>query len=144
MFYDPLDHNNENFYGKREMDPIGGASKRQLRVASVLRGHLARVLPEVIRWDPFWQGREFSFIDVRMSSDLRLATVLVDFPEKGQEEVCLRHLRSLSPLVQKKIAPLITGRFVPQLRFLRDPRPQHHRVMETVFRSIAEDLTSTT
>lgn len=114
-------------------------NKRPLRVAATLRGYLAQIIPEVMQWDKKFTPADFFLVDVRMTSDLRLATLVID--DKGKEsQVLLRYLNALAPNIQYKLAPHITGKYVPKVRFVFDRHLKKEKEMLDLMQSIRRDL----
>jgi ribosome-binding factor A len=112
---------------------------RPLRVASTLRGHLSHIIPELLQWDKKFKPSDFVIVDVRMTSDLRLATLVVDDYNK-ESMVLLRYLNGLAHQIQHKLAPHITGKYVPKVRFVFDVRQKKEQEMLELMRSIGKDL----
>ena len=64
--------------------PAGGASQRQLRVGELVRHAVADLLSQSGVHDPVLEGHVITVPEVRMSPDLKLATVYV-MPLGGQD-----------------------------------------------------------
>jgi ribosome-binding factor A len=112
---------------------------RPLRVASTLRGHLSQIIPELLQWEKKFTSLDFSIVDVRMTSDLRLATLVIQDNNK-ESPVLLRYLNALAPHIQHKLAPHITGKYVPKVRFVFDVKQKKEKEMIDLMRSISKDL----
>jgi len=113
--------------------------KRQLQVSSKIHHDLASILPSVIQWDTFLQKSRFHITKIEVSSDLCLAKVFVHFEQEKDNDL-VKRLRDLAPLVQKKMAPLSTGRRVPSFRFVIDAHAEKEKVLKALFHSIQKDL----
>ena len=114
-------------------------NKRPLRVAATLRGYLAHIIPEVMQWDTRFSPSDFYLTDVRMSPDLRLATLVI-WDHHKESPLLLRHLNTLAPTIQYKLAPHITGKYVPKVRFVLDNQIKKEQEMRNLMLSIAQDL----
>ena len=113
--------------------------KRQLQVSSQLQQDLVSVLPAVIQWDKLLQNSRFHVTKVEMSPDLRLAKVFVCFEQEKDNEL-VKRLKEIAPFVQKKMAPLSTGRCVPVFRFVIDHHAEKEKELKALFHSIQKDL----
>src|SRR6476620_5068488 len=70
---------------KRDSTPPGGGSQRQLRVGELVRHAMAEMLTRGDVHDPVIEGHLITVPEVRMSPDLRLATIYV-MPLGGKDE----------------------------------------------------------
>lgn|GEM_PF-4781654 len=116
-------------------------NKRPLRVAATLRTYLAHIIPEAMQWDNQFSPSDFYLTDVRMSPDLRLATLVI-FDHDKESAVLLRHLNTLAPNIQYKLAPHMTGKYVPKIRFVFDRQMKKEQEMRHLMQSISKDLDS--
>ena len=66
-------------------DHLGGASQRQLRVGELVRHALAEMLTRGEVHDPVLEGHMITVPEVRMTPDLRLATIYV-MPLGGRDQ----------------------------------------------------------
>ena len=62
---------------RQHRDRPGGASQRQLRVGELIRHALAEMLTRGEVHDPVLEGHMITVPEVRMTADLRLATIYV-------------------------------------------------------------------
>jgi ribosome-binding factor A len=113
--------------------------KRQLQVSSKIQHDLASILPSVIQWDTFLQKSRFHITKIEVSSDLCLAKVFVHFEQEKDNDL-VKRLKELAPLVQKKMAPLSTGRRVPRFHFVIDAQAEKEKVLKDLFHSIQKDI----
>ncbi len=100
-----------------------GPSQRQLRVGEQLRHVLAEVIARGDVQDPDLAGRVVTLPEVRMSPDLRLATVYVmplgGIDPEGTVAALERNRRFFKGEVARRLREL---RFSPDLRFRVDER----------------------
>lgn len=115
-------------------------SVRQRRVASELKSDLAALFPSIIQWDDVLKNVRISVNEIRLSSDLKIATIFISFQGEKDSSVCLKHLKTLAPEFRKKLSQRSTSKFTPVLRFVFDEVQAHEKRMYDLFHAIAEDL----
>jgi ribosome-binding factor A len=101
----------------------GGPSQRQLRVGELVRHVLAEILQRGNVADPVIASHVITVPEVRMSPDLKLATVYI-VPLGGKDEAPVvaaleRHKRYFKGELGRRIREL---RAIPDLRFRADDR----------------------
>jgi ribosome-binding factor A len=106
--------------GKNKNYEGSGPTQRQLRVGETIRRALSEVLARGDVHDPDLNRLSITVGEVRMSTDLKIATSYV-YPlgGQGQDEVLIllaRNVGELRHMVSKKL----TLKFAPDLRFLMD------------------------
>src|SRR5262245_11193398 len=95
----------------------GGTSPRQLRVAEMIRHALAEMLTRGEVHDPVLEGHMITVPEVRMTADLRLATVYV-MPLGGRDQTdVLAALDRNKKFVRGEIARRVNLKFAPEIRF---------------------------
>jgi len=112
-------------------------SQRQLRVAEAVRHALAEVLAQGEVHDPVLEGHMVTVPEVRMSPDLRLATIYV-MPLGGRDAEAVvaaleRNKRYLRGVVTRKV----NLKFAPDIRFRIDERFDEAERIEKLLRSPA-------
>lgn len=95
-------------------------SQRQLRVGEELRHVLAAALERGEVHDPVLSARAVTVTEVRVSPDLRNATVFVMPLGGGGEDEVLRALKRARPFLRHVVAQHVHLRYVPDLRFESD------------------------
>jgi ribosome-binding factor A len=95
-------------------------STRQQRVGEEIRHALSRVLAEGNLRDPGLAGRIVTVSEVRMSPDLRVATVFVSPFGDGDSAGLVAALRRARPFLRQQVAAAVKLRFAPELRFEPD------------------------
>ena len=97
-----------------------GPSQRALRVGELIRHALAEMLSRGDIHDPVIEGRMITVPEVRMSPDLRLATVYV-MPLGGKDEQeIVAALERNKKFLRGEIAHRVNLRYAPELRFRLD------------------------
>jgi ribosome-binding factor A len=114
-----------------------GGSQRQLRVGELVRHAIAELLTRGEVHDPVIQGHLITVPEVRMSPDLRLATVYI-MPLAGRdaEEVIAAFERN-KKYMRGEVAHAINLKFAPDLRFHIDNRFEEAERIEKLLRSPA-------
>jgi ribosome-binding factor A len=101
--------------------PAGG-SQRQLRVGELIRHELAAMLSRGDVHDPVIEAHMITVPEVRMSPDLRLATIYI-MPLGGRDEKdVLDALDRNKRYVRGEIARRVNLKFAPEIRFRIDER----------------------
>src|SRR5450631_2212360 len=114
-----------------------GGSQRQLRVGELVRHAMAEMLTRGDVHDPVIEGHLITVPEVRMSTDLRLATIYI-MPLAGRDadEVVAafeRHRKFL----RGEIGHRVNLKFAPDIRFRIDERFAEAERIEKLLRSPA-------
>ena len=105
---------------KKRAERPGGPSQRQLRVAELIRHSLAEVLARGEIHDDVLSSHVVTIPEVRMSPDLKLATIYV-MPLGGKDTAAvLKALERNSRYIRGVVARAVNLKFAPQVRFLED------------------------
>jgi ribosome-binding factor A len=123
-------------------DAGSGASQRQLRVGELVRHAFAEMLTRGDVHDPVIEGHLITVPEVRMTADLRLATIYV-MPMGGRDiKDVLAALERNKKFVRAEIAHRINLKFAPDIRFRADERFDEADRIEKLLRSpdVARDL----
>ena len=119
-----------------------GRSVRLLRVGEQVRHVLSDLLSRGEVHDHTLQSHLVSVTEVRMSPDLRHATVFVK-PLLGQDEdVVLKALRTNTAFLQREVAQRVRTKYAAKLKFLLDESFDEGSHIERLLRSehVAQDL----
>jgi len=104
----------------RTKETAEGRSVRLLRVGEQVRHVLSEILQRGDVHDDTLQSHLVSVTEVRMSPDLRHATVFVK-PLLGQDEdVVLKALRTNTAYLQREVATRVRMKYAAKLKFLAD------------------------
>jgi ribosome-binding factor A len=118
-------------------DQASGGSQRQLRVGELIRHELADMLTRGDIHDPVIQARLITVPEVRMSPDLRLATIYV-MPLGGRDvEAVIAALDRNKRYVRGEIARRVNLKFAPEIRFRVDERFDEAERIEKLLRTPA-------
>jgi len=120
---------------RRAQEPAKGPSQRALRAGELVRHAMAEILSRGEVHDPVIETHLITVPEVRMSPDLRVATVYV-MPLGGQDAAVVlaaldrnkRHLRG-------EVAHRVNLKFAPDLRFRVDERFEEAERIERLLRS---------
>ncbi len=103
-------------------DHSAGGSQRQLRVGELIRHELAEMLARGEVHDPVIEGHMITVPEVRMSADLRLATIYI-MPLGGRDGAeVVEALERNKRYMRGEIARRINLKFAPEIRFRIDER----------------------
>ena len=107
---------------KHHRDAAAGPSQRALRVGELIRHALADMLSRGDVHDPVLETHMITVPEVRMSPDLKLATVYV-MPLGGKDEAAVvEALDNNKRYLRGEIAHRVNLKFAPDLRFRIDDR----------------------
>ncbi len=110
-------------------------SQRALRVGELIRHALAEMLSRGDIHDPVIEGHLITVPEVRMSPDLRMATVYV-MPMGGRDEKdVLDALERNKRFLRGEVAHRVNLKFAPDLRFRIDDRFDEAERIERLLRS---------
>ena len=116
-------------------DQLAGASQRQLRVGELIRHELAEMLTRGEVHDPVIEAHMITVPEVRMSADLRLATIYI-MPLGGRDEkAVLDALERNKRYVRGEIARRVNLKFAPEIRFRIDERFDEAERIEKLLRT---------
>jgi len=114
--------------------PAGG-SQRQLRVGELIRHELSAMLSRGDVHDPVIEAHMITVPEVRMSPDLRMATIYI-MPLGGRdEEDVLQALQRNKRFVRGEIARRVNLKFAPEIRFRIDERFDEAERIEKLLRT---------
>ncbi|HEY8573445.1 30S ribosome-binding factor RbfA [Phenylobacterium sp.] len=97
-----------------------GPSQRQLRAGELMRHSLVEILREEDITDPALEGVSVTVTEVRMSPDLRHATVFVEPLGGGHASEVVAGLNRHAKFLRGRLGRSIDMKFTPELKFLHD------------------------
>jgi ribosome-binding factor A len=116
-------------------DQSATASARQLRVGELIRHALAEILSRGEIHDPVIEAHMITVPEVRLSPDLRLATIYI-MPLGGRDEQkVLDALEANKRYMRGEIARRINLKFAPEIRFHIDDRFDEAERIEKLLRT---------
>src|SRR3979409_1815689 len=120
---------------KKDASPRG--SQRQLRVGETVRHAIADILSQGSLHDADLEGHIITVPEVRMSPDLRLATIYV-MPLGGRDtDTVIAALERNKKFLRGEIAHRVNLKFAPDLRFRVDQRFDEAERIEKLLRTPA-------
>jgi ribosome-binding factor A len=120
---------------KKHSRPRGDPTARQLRVGEEVRHGLARIFERGELNDPALAGVTLTVTEVRMSPDLKHATVFVMPLAGAHAPETLAGLKRGAPYLRGLIAREVVLRFAPTLSFMLDTSFEHaNRITELLHR----------
>jgi ribosome-binding factor A len=123
--------------------PPKGPSQRQLRAGELMRHALVEILREGSIDDPVLAGISVTLTEVRMSPDLRNATVFVEPLGGGETAVeVVKALNRHHKYLRGRLGHAIDMKFTPALKFLHDESFDEAARMNRLFDDprVAQDL----
>jgi ribosome-binding factor A len=112
-----------------------GGSQRQLRVGETVRHAIAEILAHGDVHDPDLEGHIITVPEVRMSPDLKLATIYV-MPLGGRDtEVVIEALNRNKKFLRGEVAHRVNLKFAPDIRFRIDERFDEAERIEKLLRT---------
>jgi ribosome-binding factor A len=118
-------------------ESASGASQRQLRVAETVRHAIADILTQGLVHDPVLEGHLVTVPEVRMSADLKLATIYVT-PLGGRDTAdVIAALDRNRRFLRGEIARRVNLKFAPDIRFRADERFDEAERIEKLLRTPA-------
>ena len=126
----------------RHTETPEGRSVRLLRVGEQVRHALAGILARGEVHDEVLAGHTVSVTEVRMSPDLRHATVFVKPLLGGDEEQVLAALRRNGRFLKGEVARRVNTKYAAELRFRADESFDEGGRIDALLRSprVAQDL----
>jgi ribosome-binding factor A len=121
-----------------------GGSQRQLRVGETVRHAVAGILVDGSVHDPDLEGHIITVPEVRMSPDLKLATIYV-MPLGGRDTgIVIAALERHKKLLRGEVARRVNLKFSPDVRFRVDERFDEAERIEKLLRTpaVQKDLAS--
>jgi ribosome-binding factor A len=127
-----------------QREQSAGGSQRQLRVGELIRHELAEMLSRGDIHDPVVEAHLITVPEVRMSPDLRLATIYV-MPLGGRDATdVVEALERNKRYVRGEISRRVNLKFAPEIRFRVDERFDEAERIEKLLRTpvVRRDLKS--
>ena len=127
-----------------DRDSHAGPSQRALRVGELIRHALAEMLTRGDVHDPVLEGHLITVPEVRMSPDLRLATIYV-MPLGGKDvKEVIEALERNKRYLRGEIAHRVNLKFAPDIRFRADERFDEAERIDRLLRTpaVQRDLKS--
>lgn len=117
-------------------------SVRTLRVGEQVRHVLSDILARGDVHDELLAKHPVSVTEVRMSPDLRHATVFVKPLLGANEEAVIKALRTNTAYLQREVAARVQQKYAAKLKFLADESFDEGTHIETLLRApkVAQDL----
>ena len=126
----------------RQTESPEGRSVRLLRVGEQVRHALSEILMRGEVHDDVLASHPVSVTEVRMSPDLRHATVFVK-PLLGKDEpVVLKALRTNTAYLQKSVATRVNTKYAAKLKFVADESFDEGSHIDAILRApkVAQDV----
>ena len=122
---------------RQHHEQSASASQRQLRVGELIRHEFADMLSRSEIHDTVIEAHMITVPEVRMSADLRLATVYVMPLGRRDEQAVLDALERNKRYVRGEISRRVNLKFAPEIRFRIDERFDEAERIENLLRTPA-------
>jgi ribosome-binding factor A len=120
---------------KQRGESVAGPSQRVLRVGELVRHALAEMLARGEVHDPTIEGHMITIPEVRMSPDLRVATIYV-MPLGGRDTgAVVAALERNKRFLRGEIGRRVNLKFAPDIRFRADERFDEAERIEKLLRT---------
>jgi ribosome-binding factor A len=121
----------------QKKNSVSGGSQRQLRVGEAVRHAVADILSHGSTRDAALEGHIITVPEVRMSPDLKLATIYV-MPLGGRDtDVVVAALERNKKFLRGEVARRVNLKFAPDIRFRVDERFDEAERIEKLLRTPA-------
>ena len=110
-----------------------GPSQRQLRAGELIRHSLVEILREEDITDAALEGVSVTVTEVRMSPDLRHATVFVEPLGGGHAQEVVDGLNRHAKFLRGRLGHAIDMKFTPDLKFIHDESFDEAQRMNRLF-----------
>lgn len=119
-----------------------GPSQRQLRVAEEIRHVLAGLFERRDFRDPELAAAQLTVTEVRMSPDMKHATVFVARLGRSDVEALLPVLKRAAPFLRGQVAQAVRLRYAPDLSFQPDQALEYATKIDRLLHApdVARDL----
>ena len=126
----------------KQTDTSEGRSVRLLRVGEQVRHVLAEILARGDVHDDVLAAHSVSVTEVRMSPDLRHATVFVKSLLGANEAAVIKALRTNTAYLQSEVARRVNTKYAAKLKFLADESFDEGGKIDQLLRApkVARDL----
>jgi ribosome-binding factor A len=118
-------------------EQAAGGSQRQLRVGELIRHELAEMLTRGDIHDPVIEAHMITVPEVRMTGDLRLATIYIMLLGGRDEKDVIEAFDRNKRFIRGEIARRVNLKFSPEIRFRVDERFDEAERIEKLLRTPA-------
>ena len=122
---------------ERQSNSAPGGSQRQLRVGETVRHAVADILSQGSVHDADLEGHIVTVPEVRMSPDLKLATIYVMALGGRDTDVVIAALERNKKFLRGEVARRVNLKFAPDIRFRVDERFDEAERIEKLLRTPA-------
>ena len=95
-------------------------TNRQLRIAELIKREISMIFTTSEIYHPALEGMYLTIIDVKISVDLKIATIFITSLKKDIENELIELLNYLAPEYRKKLTSRVKLKYIPTIRFVID------------------------
>ncbi len=120
-------------------------SQRMLRVGEQVRAAITTILQRGEITDPLIEKTLIAITEVRMSTDLKIATAFVTPLATGDHEAIIQALNRNAKFIRGRLSPVLKSlKNIPEIRFRDDTSFENYKKISDLLRSpeVARDLGS--
>ncbi|GAB5509649.1 MAG: 30S ribosome-binding factor RbfA [Hyphomicrobiales bacterium] len=110
-------------------------SQRQLRVGELIRHALSEVLMRGLIREPALETGLISVSEVRMSPDLKIATVFIAPIGPGDSQALVKAMANNAGALRHEVTKRVSMKFAPNLRFKPDTSFDTYGKIDAILRS---------
>lgn len=114
-------------------------SQRQLRVAEEIRQAVSEIFLRNELFLPIFDKMMITASEVRISPDLKLATIFLILPDDSNHKEIINGFNSLLPEFRKLITKKINLKFSPGIRFVSDESAKNAAKIEKMFYDLKKE-----
>lgn len=120
---------------KKNTESRSGPSQRQLRVGELIRHAMTDILARGDMQEPIFSKAFVTIPEVRMSPDLKWATIFVTLHDRASEKPVFAALQANHRMLRTEIAHRVNLKFAPDIRFRLDDRLEEVSKIDAILRS---------
>lgn len=124
--------------------PKRPASQRQLKVGELIRHALAELFLKEPLYGPGLEGVSITVSEVKVSPDLRNATVYISPMGHAHEDSFLKALNQVVPMLRARVTKQVQLRYSPQLTFRIDKTLDYASRIDQLLKSCQASTTQNT
>ena len=93
-------------------------TNRQLKISELIRREIAMMFAAFEVYHPALEGLPLTIIDVKISTDLKIATIFINPIKPNIDNELIKFLNHLAPEYRKKLTSRIKLKYTPVIRFV--------------------------
>jgi len=111
-------------------------SNRQLKIGQEIRSVISEFFNKSEYYHPLLESVLMTFPEVRISPDLKIASVFVILPDNSDKKEIMKILKEISPTIRQYITAKLSLRFSPEIRFVLDETTEKAMKVDSILDSL--------